>query len=334
MKRLFNNNLSKILIIFTILYLLKYVLPQSFMLEVIILSIYTMGCSFLIGRVGFVSFGQPAYLAIGAYGTAFYLYYFGTNPFVAILVGILLGLIINIITGAFFIRLNSSYYTLCNQAFCVVNFFIFQKALVKYTHGDNGLWFLSRIDPTPVIDLSRTEGVFIFAFLVAVGVWLLFNYLMNHSVFGATCLCVKCNEEKLRFLGYNVFNIKWLAFIIANTITSLAGALYSLYFGFVSAGITAPSKAIEPVAISMLGGAGTLFGPLVGSFIFIGLKDIASQVISYWELLVGLMLIIVMLAGEKGIVGSLEGFLSKLINKHGNNEGLQATNIEGEVGSE
>lgn len=317
MRRLLNSWYG-IPIVFAILYLLKYFLPQSFVLEVVILSIYTMGCSFLIGRIGFVSFGQPAYLAIGAYGTAFYLYYFGTNPYVGILAGILLSLVITVIVGAFFIRLDSSYFTLCNQAFCVVAFFLFQKGLVKYTHGDNGLWFLSRIDPTPILDLSSTEGVFVLAFIIALGVWFLFHYLMNRSVFGATCLGIKINEQKLRFLGYDVFSIKWLAFVIANIITGLAGSLYAIYFGFVSAGMTAPGKAVEAVAISMLGGAGTLFGPLVGSFLFIGLKDVASQFIAYWELLVGLLLIIVMLAGEKGIVGSLEEALSKATDKRFN----------------
>lgn len=306
---------------FLILFLLKYVLPQSFVLEVIILSIYTMGCSFLIGRVGFVSFGQPMYLAIGAYGTAFYLYYFGTNPYLAILVGLLLSIIINVIVGAFFIRLSSSYYTLSNLAFCVIGFFIFQKALVKYTHGDNGLWYLTNIDSTPIIDLSTSDGIFLFSFLMAFAVWILFKYLMNHSVFGATCLGVKINEKKLSFLGYSVFNVKWLAFVIANTVTGLAGALYAVYFGFVSPGLTDPSVAVEPVAISMLGGAGTLFGPLIGSFIFIGLKDIASQFISYWELMVGLMLIIVMLAGEQGIMGTCQNIATRLKGKYNSNKG-------------
>ena len=122
---------------------------------------------------------------------------------------------------------------------------------------------------------------------------------MKKSVFGATCLCVKDNEQKLRFLGYKTFNIKWLAFVIANTMAGLAGALYTIYFCMVNANIASVSTASEAVAISMLGGAGTLFGPLVGSFIFIGLKDIASQFISHWEVLVGLLLIVVMLAGRK-----------------------------------
>lgn len=300
-----------IILVFVLLYLLKGVLPPAFLTEVVIYSIYAMGCSFLIGCLGLTSFGQPAFLAFGAYGAGIYLYYFGTNSYVAILVGVLVSLLINMLVGKFLVRLSSSYFTLCNQAFCVVTFFLFQKALVKWTFGDNGLLLISRMKPTPIIDLTSSKGFYLFAFLVAIGVWLFFYYLTKKSVFGATCLCVKDNELKLRFLGYNTFNIKWLAFVIANTVAGLAGALYTVYFCMVNANIASVSSASEAVAISMLGGAGTLFGPLVGSFIFIGLKDIVSQFISHWELLVGFLLIVVMLAGQKGIVGSLEEYLAK-----------------------
>ena len=314
MKR-YLNSWSTIIIVFTLLYFLKAFLPAAFLTEVAIYSIYAMGCSFLIGRLGLTSFGQPAFLAFGAYGAGIYLYYFGTNPFVAILVGVLASVVVNMLVGLFFVRLNSSYFTLCNQAFCVVTFFLFQKALVKWTFGDNGLLLISRMDPTPVIDLTSPKGIYLFAFIVAALVWFFYNYLMKRSVFGATCLCVKDNEQKLRFLGYKTYNIKWLAFVIANTAAGLAGALYTVYFCMVNANIASVSSASEAVAISMLGGAGTLFGPLVGTFIFIGLKDIASQFIRHWEVLVGLLLIVVMLAGQKGIVGSLEGYLAKYTAK-------------------
>ena len=72
---------------------LRLFLPLPFVNEIVIFSIYTMGCNFLLGRVGFISFGQPAYLAVGAYGTAFYLFYFGTNPYIGILIGILSGIV-------------------------------------------------------------------------------------------------------------------------------------------------------------------------------------------------------------------------------------------------
>ena len=272
-----------------------------------------MGCSFLIGRLGLTSFGQPAFLAFGAYGAGVYLYYFGHNSYVAILVGVLVSLVINMLVGLFMVRLNSSYFTLCNQAFCVVTFFLFQKALVKWTFGDNGLLLISRMDPTPFIDLTTTKGIYLFAFLVAIAVWFFYQYLMKKSVFGATCLCVKDNEQKLRFLGYKTFNIKWFAFVIANTTAGLAGAIYTIYFCMVNANIASVNTA-SGSGSHFHAGAPDAFGPLVGSFL-IGLKDIASRFISHWEVLVGLLLIIVMLAGEKGIVGSLEGYIEKLREK-------------------
>ena len=84
---------SGILVAFFLLVLIRVFLPLPFTNEIIIFSIYVMGCSFLLGRVGFISFGQPAYLATGAYATAFYLFYFGTNPFIGILVGIAAGFV-------------------------------------------------------------------------------------------------------------------------------------------------------------------------------------------------------------------------------------------------
>ncbi len=315
MKKYLNSRLV-ILGIFILLYFLKGVLPAAFLTEVVIYSIYAMGCSFLIGYLGLTSFGQPAFLAIGAYGAGFYLYYFGTNPFVAILAGILLSLLANMLIGVVMVRLSSSYFTLANQAFCVVTYFVFQKALVKWTFGDNGLLLMRRMDPTPVINLVRMDGVYLFVFLVAVLVWFFFHYLKTKSVFGSACICVKDNEQKLQFLGYKTFSIKWLAFVIANTTAGLAGALYTIYLGMVNSNIANVSAASEAVAISMLGGAGTLFGPLVGSFIFIGLKDIVTQFVSHWEMLVGLLLIVVMFAGEKGIIGSLENYLDKVTERH------------------
>ena len=82
-----------ILLAFSLLLAARVLLPLPFVNEVVIFSIYTMGCSFLLGRVGFISFGQPAYLAVGAYATAFYLFYFGSNPYIGILLGVAAGLV-------------------------------------------------------------------------------------------------------------------------------------------------------------------------------------------------------------------------------------------------
>src|SRR4029078_12940607 len=94
----------------------RFFLPPPFLNELLIASIYTMGCNFLLGRVGFISFGQPAYLAIGAYAAAFYFYYFGTNPYVGILIGIAAGIVMSLAVGPMFVRLRSDYFALVNLA--------------------------------------------------------------------------------------------------------------------------------------------------------------------------------------------------------------------------
>ena len=301
-----------ILLAFSLLAVLRVFLPLPFSNEIIIFSIYTMGCSFLLGRVGFISFGQPAYLATGAYATAFYLFYFGTNPYIGILIGILAGLVMSLIVGPFFVRLRSDYFALVNLALAVIFFYMLQKVLVGITKGDNGLWFLTNIASTPVLDLSRQNHFFIFAFLVAMAVWAFYKYL-NDTVYGACCLASKINEDKVKFLGYSNFKIRLTAFVIANTTTALAGSMYAVYLGFVSPEMTSSHRAADPVVVTILGGVGTLYGPIVGAIAYTGMKDLISGLIGNWELFIGFLLVFIMLAGEKGIWGSLEPLLKKVL---------------------
>ncbi len=303
-----------LLLAFSLLALSRAFLPLPFVNEVLIFSIYTMGCSFLLGRVGFISFGQPAYLAAGAYGTAFYLFYFGTNPFVGLLLGVLSGLVVSGIVGPLFVRLRSDYFALVNLALAVIFYYLMQKVLADYTHGDNGLWFLTNMTSTPVLDISRPDQFFLFALLVALGVWAFYKYL-DDSIFGACCLATKVNEDKLMFLGYSNYRVRLLAFVIANTTTALAGAMYAVYLGSVSPEITSPSRAADPVIVTILGGTGTLYGPIVGAFAYTGMKDVISKLIGNWELFIGFLLVFIMLAGEKGIWGSLQPLLEKLFRK-------------------
>ena len=108
-----------LLLAFALLALARVVLPLPFANEVVIFSIYTMGCNYLLGRVGFISFGQPAYLAIGAYAAAFYFFYFGTNPYLGILIGIAAGILVSFAVGSLFVRLRGDYFALVNLALAV-----------------------------------------------------------------------------------------------------------------------------------------------------------------------------------------------------------------------
>jgi branched-chain amino acid transport system permease protein len=303
-----------LIVAFTLVFVMRFFLPLPFVNEVLVFSIYTIGCNFLLGRVGYISFGQPAYLAVGAYATGFYLYYFGTNPLVGVAWGILAGVVAALIVGPLFVRLRSDYFALVNLALTVIIFFLMQKVLVEYTKGDNGLWILTRMTSTPIIDISSPNGFFVFAFAVAFLVWAFYKYL-DDTVFGACCLATKMNEVKLKFLGYDDFRIRLLAFVIANTTTALAGSMYALHVGIVSPEIASPARAADPVVVTILGGVGTLYGPLVGAIAYTGMKDVVSNMIGNWELVIGFMLVFIMLAGEKGIWGTLEPRLAKLFRR-------------------
>lgn len=302
-----------ILLAFFLLAIIRVFLPLPFSNEIVIFSIYVMGCSFLLGRVGFISFGQPAYLATGAYATAFYLFYFGTNPFIGILIGVVAGLVISLIVGPLFVRLRSDYFALVNLALAVIFYYMMQKVLAPITQGDNGLWFLANMTSTPIIDITRPKEFFIFAFLVAMAIWGLFKYL-NDTLYGACALASKVNEDKVQFLGYSNFKIRFFGFIIANVTTALAGSLYAIYLGFVSPEMSSAHRCADPVVVTILGGVGTLYGPLVGAIAFTGMKDLIAGLIGNWELFIGFLLVFIMLAGEKGIWGSLEPRLKKVFS--------------------
>ena len=296
---------------FALLALLRAVLPLPFANEIVLFSIYAIGCNFLLGHVGLLSFGQPAYLAVGAYGTALYLYYVGANPYIGILVGVAAGIAVAIPVGALFVRLRRDYFALINLALAVIIFYLMQDVFATVTHGDDGLLFMNNLADTPVLDLTRPGQFFVFALLVGFAVWVFYKYL-DDSVFGACCLATRINEDKLRFLGYNNFGIRLVAFVIANTTTALSGAMFAVYLGFVSPELGGPSRAAEPVVVTILGGVGSLYGPIVGAVAYIGVKDLLSKAFANWELLVGILLVVVMLGGEKGIWGSLELLLARV----------------------
>jgi branched-chain amino acid transport system permease protein len=296
-----------ILIAFGALLIARFVLPLPFMNEVIVFSIYTVGCNYLLGRVGFLSFGQPAYLAVGAYGTAFYLFYFGTNPYIGILIGVAVGMVFAFIVGLLFVRLRSDYFALVNLALAVIIFYMLQKVLADITKGDNGLWFLTNIDATPVFNLTRPSEFFLFCLLLGSLVWAMYKYL-DDTLFGACCLATKTNETKLEFIGYNNFRIRLTAFVIANTTTALAGSLYAIYLGFVSPEMTSHARAADPVVVTILGGVGSLWGPIVGTIAYTGLRDVASKFIGNWELIVGFILVFIMMTNSVGLYGTLENW--------------------------
>ncbi len=278
---------------------------MNFITEISIFTIYVMGCNVLYGYLGMVSFGQPFYLGVGAYAAAIYLAYLGNSPLVSIACGIGVGLIVGVVLGPFFVRLRGDYFALVNAAICAIGLFVFEKLLLPITRGDDGLWYRARMSETPLLDIRQPANFFFFVMIVFAAVLILFRY-MDQSVLGISFRAIKVNERKMRFLGYSAFKIKWIGFALASMLSSLAGSLYAVNFGFVNPNLGTPHRAAEVLVATLIGGAGTVYGPFFGSFAFIGIRDVVSKYIARWEFFVGVLTLIVLFKFGKGIWGNID----------------------------
>ncbi len=275
---------------------------MTFLVELSIFAVYAMGNNILMGYLGYVSFGQPFYLSCGAYTAALFLAYLGHDPLLAIALSLATGLALGLIFGPIFMRLRSSYFTLINAALCALGVFMINKVLIDITNGDDGLWYRTRMTATPLLDIRFPKAFFIFVMAVLLATLLLYRQL-DRSALGAAFRAVRSNERKAQFLGFNTFRMKVLGFTLAAVMSTFAGALFAINFGFVNPNLGETNRAIEVIVGTLLGGVGSLYGPLFGAAAFIGIKDIVSNFVSRWELIVGIITMLVLFRFNEGIWG-------------------------------
>jgi branched-chain amino acid transport system permease protein len=292
--------------------LARYLFPNkmTFLIEIITFSIYIMGNDILYGYMGMVSFGQPFYLGVGAYTAALYLAHIGHDPLVAVGLALVAGVVIAILLGPAYIRLRGDYFALINAATCAIGLFLVEKPFLKYTKGDDGLWFRSRMQAESFFDLRQPMQFFWFAVIVLTIVLLLYRWL-DRSVLGASFRGIKVNEGKMKFLGYNTFVIRWMGYGLSCVLAALAGSMYAINFGFVNPSITEPARAAEVLVATLLGGAGTVYGAFLGTVAFLGIKDLVSAFITRWEFPVGVITMLVCFFLSKGVWGFLTDIFGK-----------------------
>ncbi|UCE42272.1 MAG: branched-chain amino acid ABC transporter permease [Candidatus Aminicenantes bacterium] len=315
MGRVFRASYAPLVLVFFFL-MARYIFPNkmTFIIELAIFSIYVMGNNILYGYLGMVSFGQPFYLGVGAYATAIYLAHLGANPLIGMLCSLTAGLVVGLILGPAFIRLRGDYFALINAATCAIGMFTIEKLLLPITRGDDGLWYRSRMSQIPFLDIRMPDNFFIFALVIFLIVLILYNY-MDKSTLGVSFRAIKVNESKMKFLGYDTFKIRWIGFSLASILSALAGSLYAINFGFVNPSLAEPHRAAEVLVATLIGGAGTVFGPFFGTLAFLGIKDLVSRYIAHWELAVGILTLLVLFRFSKGIWGNTEALINEKFGK-------------------
>lgn len=281
-------------------------------MRVMILAIFALGFDLLFGRTGLLSFGHGAFYAGGAYGTALCYLHLSKDPLLCLLAGLLLATALALVVGFFCVRHTEIYFAMLTLAFGMMIFSLVWN-LREITGGDDGLVGISR----QAINLGfaklplRKEGQFYFLVLSCFGLVLWGVHRIRSSPFGLILAGIRENHLRTQFAGANIKRYRLAAFVISGLLAGLAGGLGVLLESNAAPFAAHWSHSSEPVLVSLIGGLNTLAGPLVGSFVFIVLKEVVMRVTPYWMLWFGVVLLVILLGFRGGVVGTLAQALGR-----------------------
>jgi branched-chain amino acid transport system permease protein len=279
-------------------------IDTSFLSEVLLTAIAAMGVNLLLGYTGLPIFGNAALFGLGAYGAGLSIKDFHAGFVVAILWGVAAALVGALIIAPFLLRRRNIYFGLLSLAFGQVFYFIAYR-YSSVTGGEDGMSFarpplaLGPLHGT-VKDISMYYVTYVLFVIAIVSFWLIVR-----SPFGKTLVAIKQNELRVRYLGLNADRFILVGILIAAVYAGLAGALYGLLLRFAFPLLLDWHQSGDFILMTMLGGAGTIFGPLVGAIIFVIGKDIISTITPAWEIFLGGFFIACVLGFPKGILGSI-----------------------------
>lgn len=279
--------------------LLPLVIRHAIATLIWIFAIFGLGLNLLLGYTGLLSFGQATFFGSAAYVSGYLLKHYGINIFAALALGVAVGAASAALVGYLCVQRAGLYFIMLTFALNQMFYFIAYQ-WTSVTGGEDGLPGIPR--PAVLgVDLRSPLAYYIFvAALFLLSLWVMRRIV--DSPLGKILVATRENELRARALGYNVRRFKLLAFIIGGAFSGLAGVLYAILFGIV------PLEAIgfvfsgDVLFATLIGGTGSLYGPVIGAFIFIWLSEWVSVVWARWPLLLGVAFTIVVLFFRGGCV--------------------------------
>nr|WP_210730578.1 branched-chain amino acid ABC transporter permease [Roseibacterium persicicum] len=274
------------------------------LIEILILCMLVLALDLVAGFGGMVSLCHGALMGVGAYAFAALATLAGLDPWLAALAAVALTAAVAWVIGAICARSHGIYFIMATLAFGQMAYsYVFESPLFG---GDDGMGGIDRFDLTAIgIDLndSRTFALFCLAVLGAV---YLFATAILRSGLGRSLTGVMHNEKRMKALGLNTWRIKADVFGLSGIIAGIAGVLAAQHIMFISPGLLNWTVSGEALVVVILGGLGTLVGPLVGAVAFVVMKHQLGEVTTYWHLVVGIVLIAVVMSRANGIFGWAE----------------------------
>ena len=288
----------------------------SLIAEILIWSLFAASVNLLYGYIGLLSFGQALYFGFGMYGVAVGIDQFGLGFWPAFGLGIVAATAMAFVTGIFAVRLTWHYFAIITVVFSLIFYFlaVTQKWL---TGGDDGINFslpsTFSFGGTQFAFTSDTFQYFFILATVAICLWLMQR--VTRSPLGKAFLAVRDNDVRASLIGLNIYGLRLTAFVMAGFLAGVAGTLFAFFGRYASASYMFYNVSGEAVVWAIVGGAGTLFGPLVGTALFIVIRELVSTHWEHHSLIVGVMAILVVILAPRGIVGLWRDLLSRFIDR-------------------
>ncbi len=271
--------------------------------DFMIFCIFALSFDLLYGYMGRLSFGHLLYLGTGAYVFGLLIKYFQSNAFLAILLGVLAAGVLGMVLGLIMVRTTGACFSLMALAFNQIGFFLVLSPLKGITDGENG--FGAHARSIGSLNFNSQITLFILTLLLLL---LVFYFLkrLTTSPYGILIRSIKEDENRVRFLGYNTYFYKWLAFVAASLIAGLAGTLTALNYRFVNPNVMDVHQNVGVVFACLIGGAGNLYGAIIGGVAYMLISNFLAIYIQRWEMFLGIALLIIVFRFRKGIWGSIQ----------------------------
>lgn len=270
--------------------------------RIVILALAAASLNLIMGFGGMMSFGHAAYLGIGGYAVGMLAQEGVGSGWIQFPVALAASATYALVIGALSLRTRGVYFIMITLAFAQMAYYV-ASGLARYG-GDDGLTVYKRSDFSGLVNLgNRTQFYYLCLaclFAVLILIWRIFN-----SRFGLVVQGLRSNEQRMQAIGFPAKRYQLVCFVISGMMCGLAGALLANNTDFISPAVMYWTRSGDLMVMVILGGMGTLFGPVMGAVVFLLLEEFLSQITEYWALIMGPLLLLIVLFGRGGIMGVL-----------------------------
>ncbi|MGA2291410.1 branched-chain amino acid ABC transporter permease [Bradyrhizobium sp.] len=270
--------------------------------RIVIFALAAASLNLIMGYGGMMSFGHAAYLGIGGYAVGILAAEGIGSGFVQWPVALVASALFALVVGALSLRTRGVYFIMITLAFAQMAYYV-AAGLARYG-GDDGLTIYSRSDFLGLINLSnRVQFYYLCLGCLLGGIYLIWRIV--NSRFGMVVQGLRSNEQRMQAIGFPATRYRLVCFVISGTLCGLAGALLANNTDFISPAVMYWTRSGDLMVMVILGGMGSLFGPVLGAIVYLALEEFLSQFTEYWALILGPLLLIIVLFGRGGIFGLL-----------------------------